>query len=151
MGEIMYHRIESDCTIAIISGASQMQQFVNNGFFMIYCDSKMQHFQKNMRHQSIRKGSNHFGKKVKNKSHFERSGEALGGSRAAPGRPRGGSGRLRGGSREVLGRSGRPDAGPELSKEAQGGSREAVGKRLGGVLGGQEAMLQAFWGHLGSI
>ena len=46
MGEIMYHGFESDCTLAIKSGASQMQQFVNHGFVMIYRDSNMHHFYK---------------------------------------------------------------------------------------------------------
>ena len=98
-----------------------------------------------MRHHSIRKGSNHFGRKVAIKSHIWSSGEA-------PGRPRGGSGRLRGGSQEALGRSGRPDEGPEVSKEAQGGSREAPGKRLGGDLGEPgghvPGVLGTSWRHL---
>ena len=105
-----------------------------------------------MRHHSIRKGSNHFGKKVTNKPHIWSSGEALGGSGEAPGRPWGGSGRLRGGSREALGRSGRPDEGPEVSKEAQGGSGEAPGKRLGGDLGEPgghvPGVLGTSWRHL---
>jgi len=104
-----------------------------------------------MRHHSIRKGSNHFGKKVANKPHIWSSGEAPGGSGEALGRPQGGSGRLRGGSREPLGRSGKPDEGPEVSKEAQGGSGEAPGSVLGATWGSQEAMFQAFWGHLGGI
>ena len=98
-----------------------------------------------MRHHSIRKGSNHFGKKVANKSHIWSSGEALGGSGEAPGR-------LRGGSREAVGRAGRPDEGPEVSKEAQGGSREAPGKRLGGDLGEPgghvPGVLGTSWRHL---
>ena len=72
--------------------------------------------------------------------------------RGGSGRLRGGSGRPRGGSREAPGRlwggSGRLGESSDGSGEAQGGSGEALGGRLGGVLGGQETVCGASWGHL---
>ena len=80
-----------------------------------------------------------------------------GGSRRlrGPGRLRGGPGeapgRLPGGSGEALRGSGRLGESSDSSGEAQGGSGEALGGRLGGVLGGQEAVCRASWGHLGGL
>ena len=78
------------------------------------------------------------------KSHFGGSGEAQGG----PGEP---PGRLLGGSGEALRGSGRLGESSDGSGEAQGGSGEALGGRLGGVLGGQETVCGASWGHLGGL
>ena len=78
------------------------------------------------------------------KSHFGGSGEAPGG----PGEP---PGRLLGGSGEALGGSGSLGERSDGSGEAQGGSGEALGGRLGGVLGGQETVCGASWGHLGGL
>ena len=85
------------------------------------------------------------------KSHFGGSGEAPGGSGEAPGGPGEAPGRLPGGSGEALRGSGRLGESSDSSGEAQGGSGEALGGRLGGVLGGQEAVCRASWGHLGGL
>ena len=87
----------------------------------------------------------------KKKSHFGGSGEAPGGSGEAPGGPGEAPGRLLGGSGEALGGSGRLGESSDGSGEAQGGSGEALGGRLGGVLGGQETVCGASWGHLGGL
>ena len=77
--------------------------------------------------------------------------EAPGGSGEAPGGPGEAPGRLLGGSGEALGGSGRLGESSDGSGEAQGGSGEALGGRLGGVLGGQETVCGASWGHLGGL
>ena len=80
-----------------------------------------------------------------------RSGRLQGGSGEVPG----GSRRLPGGSREAPGRlrggSGRLGESSDSSGVAQGRSRESLGDRLGCVLGGQEGVFGASWGHLGGI
>ena len=80
----------------------------------------------------------------RSEKNFGSSGEAPGGPGEAPGR-------LLGGSGEALGGSGRLGESSDGSGEAQGGSGEALGGRLGGVLGGQETVCGASWGHLGGL
>ena len=104
-----------------------------------------------MRQHTIRKGSNHFGKKITFVELWGSSGRLRGSPGEAPGRPRGGSeGSVEARRRlwDVLGDGTRVQKSPKRL-------REAPGRPWGSVLEvawrSQEAMFQAFWGHLGVI